>query len=408
MNSILGIWKTRIEEYVKETRSYLKYMLNDHLVIVMIFFLAGAASWYSKWLKEMPEGFPAYWVMAVIFSFILTGSYVRTLIKEADLVFLLPLEAKMEPYFQQAFRFSLLTQLFPLAAAALALAPLYFEASGKGFSAYLVLLIQLLVLKGWNTAMQWRMTFFGEKNMRVTDWIVRLLLNTIAIYFALASSYGFAAAVYLIMAALYVYFKVIDKKKSFKWELHIEDEIRRKQRFYRIANLFTDVPHLRKQAKRRAYLDWMLRFIPYEQSRTFTYMYGRAFIRSNDYFGIVVRLTAIFGIIIAYFSTYEWVSAALIVFTVFITGIQLTPLFDHFSHLSLQELYPVKAAEKRKSFFGLLHIVLSVQALVLSAVAGAMMQWTGMLAGLAGSALLIFVILKPYFNSRLKKNAKRS
>jgi len=76
--------------------------------------------------------------------------------------------------------------------------------------------------------------------------------------------------------------------------------------------------------------------------------------------------------------------------------------------LSLQELYPVKAAEKRKSFFGLLHIVLSVQALVLSAVAGAMMQWTGMLAGLAGSALLIFVILKPYFNSRLKKNAKRS
>lgn len=37
MNSILGIWKTRIEEYVKETRSYLKYMLNDHLVIVMIF-----------------------------------------------------------------------------------------------------------------------------------------------------------------------------------------------------------------------------------------------------------------------------------------------------------------------------------------------------------------------------------
>lgn len=53
---------------------------------------------------------------------------------------------------------------------------------------------------------------FRRKNMRVTDWIVRLLLNTIAIYFALASSYGFAAAVYLIMAALYVYFKMIDKK----------------------------------------------------------------------------------------------------------------------------------------------------------------------------------------------------
>ncbi|MDI5790149.1 ABC transporter permease [Bacillus licheniformis] len=68
--------------------------------------------------------------------------------------------------------------------------------------------------------------------------------------------------------------------------------MRRKQRFYRIANLFTDVPTL-ETGERRAYLDWMLRFIPYEQSRTFTYMYGRAFIRSNDYFGIVVRLTVI-------------------------------------------------------------------------------------------------------------------
>lgn len=102
MNSILGIWKTRIEEYVKETRSYLKYMLNDHLVIVMIF-LAGGASWYSKWLKEMPEGFPAYWVMAVIFSFILTGSYVRTLIKEADLVFFFAARSKDGAVFSAGF-----------------------------------------------------------------------------------------------------------------------------------------------------------------------------------------------------------------------------------------------------------------------------------------------------------------
>lgn len=94
MNSIQGIWKARIEEYIKETRSYLKYMLNDHLVIVMIFFIAGARSWYSKWLKEMPEGFPAYWVMAVLFSLVLTSSYVRTLIKEADLVFCRRLKQK--------------------------------------------------------------------------------------------------------------------------------------------------------------------------------------------------------------------------------------------------------------------------------------------------------------------------
>lgn len=407
MNSIQGIWKARIEEYIKETRSYLKYMLNDHLVIVMIFFIAGAASWYSKWLKEMPEGFPAYWVMAVLFSLVLTSSYVRTLIKEADLVFLLPLEAKMGPYLKQAFRFSFMTQLFPLIAAALVLAPLYFEASGRIFAAYALVLVQLLILKAWNMAMQWRMTYFGEKNVRIMDQIVRFLLNALALYFALEASYGFALAVYAIMLALIVYFAAAEKKKSFKWELHIEDEIRRKQRFYRLANLFTDVPHLRKQAKRRAYLDWILGLIPYEQKKTFAYMYARAFIRSNDYFGIVLRLTVIFGLIIAYFSTNDWVSAVLIVFTVFITGIQLTPLFDHFSHLSLQELYPVRQEERRKSFFGLLQTVLCIQALLLSLGAAISMHWTGMLAGLLGAALLIFAVMKPYFTSRLKKHTRR-
>ena len=37
------------------------------------------------------------------------------------------------------------------------------------------------------------------------------------------------------------------KHKSLKWEAHIEYELRRKQRFYRIANLFTDVPHLKNR-----------------------------------------------------------------------------------------------------------------------------------------------------------------
>lgn len=33
------IWKSRLEEHVQETRKYLKYMFNDHLVIVLIFSL---------------------------------------------------------------------------------------------------------------------------------------------------------------------------------------------------------------------------------------------------------------------------------------------------------------------------------------------------------------------------------
>lgn len=41
MNNMLDIWQSRLQEHIKETRMYMKYMLNDHLVIVLIFLLPG-------------------------------------------------------------------------------------------------------------------------------------------------------------------------------------------------------------------------------------------------------------------------------------------------------------------------------------------------------------------------------
>lgn len=155
---------------------------------------------------------------------------------------------------------------------------------------------------------------------------------------------------YLIYGVYLVYLTNAVKKQPFQWEMHISDELKRKQRFYRLANLFTDVPHLKKQVKRRAYMDWMLKFVPYDQRKTFSYMYVRAFVRSNDYFGLVFRLTAVFVLIILYTGAAGWVGALLVLFTVFITGVQLVPLTKHFAHLSLQALYPVSQKEKDRSF----------------------------------------------------------
>ncbi|MCY7946389.1 ABC transporter permease [Bacillus atrophaeus] len=407
MNNMLDIWQSRLQEHIKETRMYMKYMLNDHLVIVLIFFIAGAASWYSKWVKDIPAHFPSFWVMAVLFSLILTGSYVRTLLKEADLVFLLPLEPKMEPYLKQAFTYSYLSQLFPLIALTLVCMPLYFAVNPAAtLVSYTVIFIQLLILKAWNQAMEWRITFLSDRNKKLTDAMVRFVANALVLYFVLQSLYIYAVVVYVIMAALLMYFTAAAKHKSFKWEAHIDYELRRKQRFYRIANLFTDVPHLKKRAKRRAYLDFLLRLIPFEQRKTFSYMYARAFLRSSDYLGIQVRLTVIFALIIMYASSSEWIAAVLTVFTLFITGIQMLPLFGHFDHLSLQELYPVKKEEKMKSYFALLKTALGVQALILIAASVYAAGLTGGLYALIGSAVLIFALLPSYMSARLKKYGK--
>ncbi|UTL73692.1 ABC transporter permease [Bacillus halotolerans] len=407
MNNMLDIWQSRLQEHIKETRMYMKYMLNDHLVIVLIFFIAGAATWYSKWIRDIPAHFPSFWVMAVLFSLVLTGSYVRTLLKEADLVFLLPLEAKMEPYLRQAFVYSYVSQLFPLIALSLVAMPLYFAVTpGASLVSYAAVFVQLLLLKVWNQALEWRMTFQNDRSMKQMDLVIRFAANTLVLYFVFQSVYVYALVIYIIMAALYLYVSSAAKGKTFKWESHIEYELRRKQRFYRIANLFTDVPHLKKQAKRRAYLDFLLRIVPFEQRKTFAYMFARAFLRSSDYLGIQVRLTVIFALIMMYASATPIIAGILTVFTVFITGIQLLPLFGHFDHLALQDLYPVKKEAKLKSYFSLLKTALSVQALLMAAASAYAAGAAGFLYALIGSAVLIFVVLPSYMTARLKKHGK--
>lgn len=52
MNNMLDIWQSRLQEHIKETRTYMKYMLNDHLVIVLIFFSSGRC----KLVQQMDTG----------------------------------------------------------------------------------------------------------------------------------------------------------------------------------------------------------------------------------------------------------------------------------------------------------------------------------------------------------------
>lgn len=282
--------------------------------------------------------------MAVLFSLVLTSSYVRTLLKEADLVFLLPLEAKMEPYLKQAFVYSYVSQLFPLIALSIVAMPLYFAVTpGASLVSYAAVFVQLLPLKAWNQVMEWRMTFQNDRKDE-TDGRHHSLCGeyTRSLFCFPICLYVCASRLCHYGCSLSVYVFHLTKQKTFKWESHIESELRRKRCFYRIANLFTDVPHLRKQAKRRAYLDFLPRLVPFEQRKTFAYMFTRAFLRSSDYLGILVRLTIVFALIIMYISASPLIAAVLTVFAIFITGIQLLPLFGHFDHLALQELYPVK------------------------------------------------------------------
>jgi ABC-2 type transport system permease protein len=383
MNNVDAIWRGRLAAHMKEVQSYTKYMFNDHLIFVLVFLGAGGALSYQEWLKTMPDDFPVIFILTIVFALIITTSSVRTLLKEPDLVFLLPLEEKMAAYFQKALVYSFFSQMYVFLIAALLFAPMLFRAETLTGTDYFLICIQILIVKGWNLMLNFRISFYTEPSVSIFDFIIRLAVNGLTIFFLLSNAYVFVFIMYGLMILLYSYFQKATKTKGVKWEKLIDAELQKKQSFYRIANLFTDVPKLKRKAKRRKYLDGLLSFIKYKQESMYSYLYTRAFFRSNDYLGIFFRLTVIGGIVLYVIPTNQYSVLIISIFVLYLTGVQMIGLYMHYDLLSLPDLYPVKKEYKKAKFLKLLFLVIAVQHLILT--------FISLLAGNIIPSLILFI-----------------
>ena len=94
MSNIKNIFDDR-RRRERETRiTYSKYIFNSHLVMFLIIVLGAGLINYSQWLEnasklEMKTVFIA---ASAIFSYLLVSLKVKTFVREADAIFLLPLE----------------------------------------------------------------------------------------------------------------------------------------------------------------------------------------------------------------------------------------------------------------------------------------------------------------------------
>ncbi len=99
---------------------------------------------------------------------------IQTFLKRPDLVFLLPLETKLQPYFKKSFWFTFTIQLYILLFATGAAAlTLHVKVMHDSYSNVFVFFLLLLILKVVNLGMSWWAVWFEEKWAKWTDYIVR-------------------------------------------------------------------------------------------------------------------------------------------------------------------------------------------------------------------------------------------
>jgi len=397
------LWRDRAGGRMKDLGRYLRYIFNGHLVIVLLFFIGTAAFYYQDWIKSLSPSFPAPLIIAVIIGIFITYSPIYNFLLEADKVFLLPLEEKLKGYFFRSGVTSFVFQGYILLLILAVLIPIYAHVSGNGFGSFIPFFLVFLLLKAWNLAATWKIQFYVETSVHRWDFLIRYLLNAVFVYLLFKQANLLILIVIGVIMIFYYYsFHGRTTKMGLKWDQLIEAEEKRMASFYRLANLFTDVPKLKDTVKRRKYLDLLIIRIPFSQEKTYLFLFARTFLRTSDYLGLFVRLTVI-GALAIYFISFGIGQLLLTILFIYLTGFQLLPLWNHHQNKLWVDLYPVSPKNKTASFHSLLMIILVIQTIIFALLIMLKGEWVYSLLVLGAGLVFSYFFVYFYSRSRLKK-----
>lgn len=399
------LFSKRLQLHQKQMMKYLRYVFNDHFVLICTFLAGGLGLYYSNALKALPEhpSFLFSWLILLVWLLILHVGRFVSLTKPADLVFLLPKENQMKNYLQQALRYSCYLPFVLIALVLGITMPLAVVTTDLEFSHYIWLLPTLWALKVAHLQWQRYGLFFESQSKKKSSYAVWL----IASFGVLAVSLYLSPIIGLILgvATAVVSWQVLWQRPALtlQWEKMIQLEKNRLHRIYQFINLFTDVPEITASVKRRKYLDGLLERIPKKQSNTYFYLFVRRMVRGSEYSGLYLRLVLLGGVLL-YFSEERWFSLGIGGLFLYLIGFQLVPLYNQFRYMVLTHLYPVKKEQQKTALQKLLAILLAVAAILFAAVAGIQLnEWSDRLIVWLGYGVIVVLFILFYLPARLKK-----
>lgn len=399
------LWKRRQHAHFLEMLKYLRYVLNDHFVIALMFLVGGLGYGYSNFLKTFHT--TSWWAGPLIIFclvIILQIGRLASLLKKADPVFLLPREHDMHAYLKQARLHSL---FFGICIEILGTAILFpfivitfhfpgWQVAGLGLALIILkfgeLSIELNQLYQNHTFIWW--LWVG------TRWLLPICWFIVGIYVNVWLA--------VILALVQSFIEVFQENRqwttrSLNWHLAVTIEEQRMLRIYRFFNLFTDVPNVHGTVHRRKYLDGILSMINRRSNNTYVYLFSRALLRSTVYSGLYFRLTLL-GMLLLVFVPNLYLSLFLQVVFIYLISFQLLPLLVNYNENVFTHLYPIKNAIKIAGFNWLLARLLIATSLLFAVVVGiSNISLIQAILSLLLGGVEIWILIKLYFPGRIKK-----
>jgi ABC-2 type transport system permease protein len=383
------LWKRRAAAYRRYALPYLRYAAQSGLPLVLGFALIGFIHVYVTFLRQVPPSFPVHWLAVCVLTPLTAWTPVRTYLREADTVYLLPLESRMGPYWKQSMLHSLVPQWVALSIAMLLLHPIYIRAGEGGGNTLPFIWLILTLLKGangWGGWMERRLEAEGRRIFyRFVRWSFCLLI--------VPALYRFAAwqTGLLVLLSLPAYYYAIRREKRYivHWEHLIRLERQQQNRYDLFFNWFADVPSRVKSVRRREWAVRLVSQLPFLRRDAFSYLYGKTFVRS-ELFAIVLRLTFT-GAALHWVLNHPWWRSVIAILFVAAVGIQMAALEREHRYNVWLDLYPLPQQQRIAAVQTIALTVHIACALVLIAPLFLLpVHAAGRGTALAGSALCIF------------------
>lgn len=356
MRTVQELWMSRFRSYLKEITKYGKYVFNDHIKFFLVFAFGGGAYYYQQLLKTISFDFPIVLLISILFSLLVTFGNIMTFFKKPDVLFLLPLEESMKKYFIRSYFITYVLQSYILLIAIGGIYPLYKKFLLGESTSFLIFVIIIFLLKGYHLFISFLHTMNGGIVSKTIDYVVRYLLTFFFLYGLLSkwnSVFTLTPIIFLALYALLIH--PLSKNKRVQWERNVNLDTSRLAMYYRFANMFTDVPSIQQQVKRRRWLDPIVNRMKVNNAAN--YLLVRTFVRNGNYLSMFLRQLLV-GSFVIYLIPSMLGKLIIGILFLYLIGIQNMSIFKQYNYHLLWKIYPYTNEDNKKSITTLLYILL--------------------------------------------------
>ncbi|AMG60373.1 ABC transporter permease [Staphylococcus lugdunensis] len=336
----VALFKQRKIAIRKEKNYYNKFIFNGHFSVFLLILLGAFIMGYGQWLRHIPQHID----YALITSFIvaITSIFpIRTLLKQADELFLLPFEQHMKTYVRLSLNYSFYNRIALQLIILVVLYPLFSKLPHFSILNYLIFVGMVFLHSYLGLYIRWQW-YLGQKS----SWTINTLLviiNILGYELVLGLNNYLGLLLTLLIVVSYIVLKKQNAVSLFPWERMIRIEQRHHTNYYKFVNMFTDVKHLKETAVRRRYLDPLLvtpKATRFNAKNMYLFLFTRSFVRGKDAFNIILRLIII-ALILMIWLANPFVTIVIGCLFMYITLLQMSQFYTQQAYGLWPQVWPV-------------------------------------------------------------------